>query len=97
MEPSAPVCPPGLREVPGVRLMYRYECGKCHRVDLPGMNGKMGPPLAGIGKRSNRAYLEESLRDPGRRVVRGYINGMPGFGQLSDPEMKELVDYLTTL
>lgn len=94
MEPKAPVCPPALLEVPGARLMYRYECGRCHTVALPGMDGKMGPPLKGL---RDRAYIEESLRFPGRRVVHGYINGMPSFNQLPAAEIKELVDYVTRL
>ena len=97
MQPRAPVCPPDLRGVAGVRLLYRYECGKCHTVPLPGMLGKMGPPLAGVGHRHDRAFLEESLREPGRRVAPGYINGMPSFAHLTSGEMKELVDYLSTL
>lgn len=93
-EPKAPICPPSLASVPGARLMYRYECGRCHKVALPGMEGKMGPPLRGI---RDRAYIEESLRYPGRRVVRGYINGMPSFNQLPAAEVKELVEYVYQL
>ncbi len=93
-EPKAPVCPPSLLSVPGVRLMYRYECGRCHKVALPGMEGKMGPPLGGL---RDRAYIEESLRYPGRRVARGYINGMPSFNQLPASEIKELVEYVYQL
>ena len=94
MEPKAPVCPPDLAKLPGARLMYRYECGRCHTVALPGMEGKMGPPLRGL---RDRAYIEESLRYPGRRVVHGYINGMPSFNELPALEIKELVDYVARL
>ncbi|MCW5866707.1 MAG: c-type cytochrome [Candidatus Eremiobacteraeota bacterium] len=94
MEPAAPVCPPSLSGVPGARLMYRYECGRCHRVALPGMEGTMGPPLRGL---RDRAYIEESLRYPGRRVVPGYINGMPSFNELPAAEIKELVEYVYQL
>ena len=93
-EPKAPVMPVGLAEVPGARLMYRYECGRCHKVALPGMDGKMGPPLRGL---RDRAYIEESLRFPGRRVKHGYINGMPSFNQLPAAEIKELVEYVYQL
>jgi len=97
MSPRPPVCPPELKEVRGVRLLYRYECGRCHRLDLPGMTGTMGPPLVGVGRRSGRAYLEESLREPGRKVVRGYVNGMPSYAQLPRDDLNELVEYLKTL
>ncbi len=93
-EPKAPVCPPSMVEVPGVRLLYRYECGRCHTVALPGMEGKMGPPLRGL---HDQAYIEESLRFPGRRVVHGYINGMPSFNELPAAEIKEIVEYVYQL
>lgn len=94
-QPPAPVCPPALQDVAGVRLLYRYECGRCHTVALPGMQGKLGPPLRGLSRR--REYLEQSLIDPGRIVVKGYINVMPSFADLPEAERKELVDYLLTL
>lgn len=97
MEPAAPVCPPSLSEVPGVRLIYRHECGRCHYLELPDCRGTMGPSLVGVGKRQSRAYLEESLKDPSRQVARGYLNAMPSFAGLSEAEIRELVDYLTTL
>lgn len=96
MEPPPPQAPGNLSEVQGVRLLYRYECGKCHRVSLPGMDGTMGPPLEGLSRHS-REYLEESLRVPGKVVVRGYINGMPSYDHLPKHEMEELLDYLLTL
>ena len=93
-EPKAPVMPASYAAVPGARLMYRYECGRCHKVALPGMDGKMGPPLRGL---RDRAYIEESLRFPGRRVKHGYINGMPSFNELPAAEIKELVEYVYQL
>jgi len=93
-EPKAPVCPPSMVGAPGVRLLYRYECGRCHTVALPGMEGKMGPPLRGL---RDRAYIEESLRFPGKRVVHGYINGMPSFNELPAAEIKEIVEYVYQL
>lgn len=97
MEPVAPVAPAELASVPGVRLVYRYECGRCHYLELPGCRGTMGPTLVGIGKRQPRAYLEESLKEPSRVVARGYLNGMPSFASLPSAELRELVDYLSTL
>lgn len=94
MEPAAPACPAELAGMPGARLLYRYECGRCHTVALPGMEGKMGPPLRGL---RDRAYIEESLRFPGKRVVHGYINGMPSFNELPAAEIKEIVEYVYQL
>ena len=96
-EPPAPIAPAHLTNVKGVRLLYRHECGRCHTVALPGMHGNLGPPLRGLAQRHDRAYLEQSLRDPGRVVVKGYINVMPSYAGLSASEERELVDYLLTL
>lgn len=94
-EPQAPVAPPAWRNVAGARLVYRLECGRCHRVTgLPGMDvGTLGPSLNGVGKRGE-AYLRQSLHDPGRIVVKGYLNVMPRYDQLSPAEERELLDYL---
>ena len=103
LEPKPPVAPPQMSRTPGVRLIYRYECGRCHRLaGVPGAEGTMGPVLDGIGKRagervagrSAREYLKESLEHPSKFVVPGYLNGMPSFAQLPPSEMTELLDYL---
>ena len=94
--PPIPVAPPELADVPGVRLLYRHECGRCHQVQLPGMHGKMGPPLKNLASRG-RGYLEQSLTDPGKVVVRGFVNAMPSYAHLPPAERQELVDYLMGL
>lgn len=96
MEPKPPAAPPELSRTPGVRLFYRYECGRCHTVErLPGCRGTMGPKLDGIGKRSQE-YLRESLREPQNVIVEGYLKTMPRY-DLNSAEMDELVGYLKTL
>ncbi|MFN8605907.1 MAG: cytochrome c [Vulcanimicrobiota bacterium] len=94
MEPPPPAMPADYAQVKGARLMYRYQCGRCHTVALPGMEGKMGPPLRGL---RDRAYIEESLRNPGKQVKHGYINAMPSFNQLPAAEITELVEYVSSL
>lgn len=106
MEPSAPQAPPELSRTPGVRLFYRYECGKCHTVvSLPGATGKMGPPLDHVGRTASqrrpgmsaRDYLKESLLKPQAYVVEGYLKTMPAFDRLPPAELDELVTYLESL
>lgn len=106
MEPPIPVAPPAFVNLPGPRLIYRYECGRCHTIAaLPGVSGHNGPPLDGVGQRalgrvpglSGRDYLRQCLREPGKVVVRGYLNVMPSFQHLSEAEIQELVDYLSRL
>jgi mono/diheme cytochrome c family protein len=93
-EPPAPVAPANLRGVPGVRLLYQFECGRCHRVDgLPGMDvATLGPPLR--IPYTDREYLRQSLHDPGRIVVKGYLNVMPRYDHLTVEQERELLDYL---
>ena len=103
LEPAAPVAPPELSRTPGVRLFYRHECGRCHTLArLPGARGTLGPNLEGVGERgksrirgrSGREYLQESLVEPGRFLVEGYLNGMPSYAGLPPAELDELVDFL---
>lgn len=103
MEPKAPEMPVQLSRTPGVRLFYRYECGRCHTLHaLPGAEGKMGPPLDHVGTLApgrrqgmkGHDYLMESLVDPQAFVVEGYLRTMPSFAHLSAGELNELVTYL---
>lgn len=99
-EPKPPVCPPELRHTPGVRLIYKLECGRCHQIKgLPGLDiGTLGPALTGIGSRApSRDYLRQSLHDPGRIVVKGFLNVMPRYDSLPAAEEEELLDYLESL
>ena len=106
LEPKAPQAPQQLSRSPGVRLFYRYECGRCHRLEsVPGAEGKMGPPLDHIGSiaatrrpgMAARDYLKESLLKPQDFVVEGYLRTMPAFDQLSSADLDELVSYLENL
>jgi putative heme-binding domain-containing protein len=46
------------------------ECVRCHRVG--DLGGEVGPRLDGIARRRDRAYLLESIRDPGSTIAEGY-------------------------
>jgi len=50
------------------------QCMRCHKFDTKGhtAGGDAGPNLAGIATRHERAYLLESLVDPGAVVTPGY-------------------------
>lgn len=68
----------------GRRIFYAHpaaQCVRCHAV--AGRGGGVAPDLAGIGARSTREELVQSLVDPGARIT-------PGYGtvslQLSDGE-----------
>lgn len=106
LEPKAPQGPLEESRSPGVRLFYRYECGRCHSLSrLTGALGKMGPPLDHIGTLAGQRrpgvtahdYLRESLVKPQAFVVEGYLKTMPAFDQLPAVELDELVVYLENL
>ncbi len=46
------------------------QCSRCHRVGVDG--GTVGPKLDGIGKRQPRAYLLESIVQPGAKLADGF-------------------------
>jgi putative heme-binding domain-containing protein len=45
-------------------------CLKCHR--LGGAGGRIGPDLAGIGRRFSRIHLLESILEPSRTIAPSY-------------------------
>ncbi len=81
-------------------------CEVCHRIGQPGTRA---PDLAGVGARaakrkpgmSAKAYLIESLLDPGAYVVEGYPNIMPKVDRppigLNRSEIWALVAFLESL
>jgi cytochrome c553 len=106
LEPKAPVASAEMSRTPGVRLIFRYECGKCHQIQaLPGINGKMGPSLDGLSTRAphrvvglkGEQYIRQSLCEPQAYTVEGYLKTMPSYAQLPPQELDELVVYLNGL
>ncbi|MBF0307121.1 MAG: c-type cytochrome [Alphaproteobacteria bacterium] len=86
----------------GRTVIARYECGACHRIPgIAGARGKVGPPLAGFGRRAmiagtlpNRPdALLPWLRDPPAQVAG---TAMPALG-LTEREAGDVAAYLYTL
>lgn len=97
--------------VDGQRIAERMGCTLCHSSDGATM-AKVGPtwkglfgttvPLAGGGvANADEAYLRESIREPGAKIVRGYERGdvaMPSYdGLLSETQIESLVLYIKNL
>lgn len=95
----------------GQRLAELMGCVACHSTDGSTL-GKSGPTWKGLfGRerefadgtqvRADDAYLREAIREPTRRVVRGFENsdtGMPSYeGVLTPEQIEALVRYLRNL
>jgi cytochrome c553 len=87
----------------GRELFFKNEiigCTRCHKVGDVG--GDVGPDLSDLAKRTDRAYILESLIDPNAKIAESYtqstISPMPPMQLLiSDDEIRDLVAYLSTL
>jgi cytochrome c1 len=83
-------------------LIGRYGCGACHQI--PGVDraeGRVGPPLIGIG---DRVYIAGKLHNSPENMARWIAdpqsivpgNAMPTM-QISAEEAVEIANYLETL
>jgi cytochrome c2 len=86
----------------GPALIHKYGCGACHTIEeLPGVKGKVGPPLTGIGE---RVYLAGQLPNTPRNMMRWIQDpqtiergtAMPDMG-VTDQDARDLAAYLYTL
>jgi putative membrane protein len=85
----------------GAAAVRRFGCGACHVVPgIPGAEGQVGPPLAGIG---GRAYIAGVLTNTPEHMVRWIVNprgvdsltAMPTLG-VTQGEAKDIAAYLYT-
>lgn len=97
--------PPATEPIPRGRQVYRaLDCGRCHLI--AGQGGRVGPELTHVGTVAEErrpsdpeGYLRESVSEPGRYVVPGFVDNMPrGVTQrLSQFDLDSLVAYLRSL
>jgi cytochrome c oxidase subunit 2 len=80
------------------------QCLSCHSVDGSAL---VGPTWQGLfGKTEeleggetvvvDEAYLAESIRDPGAKIVAGFPPAMPAF-DLSDQDVQDIIAYIKSL
>ena len=63
-----PAAPPAGDPMRGETLFFGTAgCSSCHIVN--GRGGRVGPELSTVGSARSRAYLVESVREPGRRLT----------------------------
>jgi ubiquinol-cytochrome c reductase cytochrome b subunit len=77
--------------VTGAMVYQANRCGACHQVN--GMGMRIGPPLNGLARRRDAAWVEQHFREP-QKLSPGTI--MPPY-RFTPAEMKALSAYLFTL
>lgn len=90
----------------GKALWDRFGCGTCHKSK----DTDQGPTLAGlVGSTrtlsnnskvvADRDYINESLRHPGRKLVKGWTETMPSYTKedLSEEQILQLYEYIRSL
>ena len=73
-QPAAPVTGDARR---GEALFFgtQQRCSACHIVN--GRGGRLGPELTMVGSARARAYIVESIREPGKRLTENGLGGWP--------------------
>ncbi|MEM7397041.1 MAG: cytochrome c, partial [Verrucomicrobiota bacterium] len=101
VEPRKKVTPTAER---GQTLVAKYACIACHSNEggigppFKGLMGSMVPLVGGSRIRADRAYIRESILEPGKKVRQGYQVAMGSYaGVLSEEDIEAMIMYLETL
>ena len=99
--PSSPPASPAATAVARGEAVYQaMGCAGCHTrpTVAPSLDGLMGaiiPIAANDSVTCDDAYLRESVLDPGKKVVAGYLSLMPSYAGHLDPEqLDDLLAYV---
>ena len=101
--PTPPLCPPGAPA--GCQTADQRGCLACHTTDGTAL---IGPTWKGLFGRTEElegggtvtvddAYLQESIKDPGAKVVKGFTTILMPPLTLSEDDVKAIIDYIKTL
>jgi cytochrome c1 len=91
--------------IKGKLLFAQFGCNTCHMnpntgkdyPDLRGLYGKTVRLSDGSTVKVDDAYLYESIKEPNKRIVKGYKPAMPSFKHLKDDQVKALIAYIKSL
>jgi uncharacterized membrane protein len=94
----------GAAAAEGGKLFVSQGCAACHQ---PG-SAQIAPNLHRVYNSSrlfsddtsaiaDEAYLRESIRQPHKRIVKGYAAAMPPYAHLTDGQVDQLLAYLKSL
>ena len=106
--PEAPPAAGGSGAAAGKKLTQEKGCAVCHSSD--GVKG-VGPTFKGLfgsavtvieaekekTLTADEAYIKQSIRDPASQVVKDFPNVMPAQKELTEDEVRALVDYIKSL
>lgn len=93
------------KQRPGASLYQNQGCHVCHSID--GSKG-LGPTFKGLygsrrtfsnhpDTRATETYLRNSIRHPGKRVVKSYPANMPSYDHLSKKQVNRLIQFIKSL
>jgi nitric oxide reductase subunit C len=77
---------------PGEAIYKAQGCSACHTI--AGVGGKVGPELSSVGKKRDKEWIEQQIRDPKSHNPQSI---MPGFSKLSGKDLDDLAAYLAGL
>jgi mono/diheme cytochrome c family protein len=80
----------------GEQVFTSEGCGGCHTLEAASSSAAVGPDLDEALADTSRAFIRESILEPGRRVEPGFADVMPkDYDQrLSARQLDQLVDFL---
>ena len=87
-------------DLDGPALFKKYQCQTCHSVESE--QKMIGPSLHDVGSRLSREEIRTSILEPNETIAEGYqpqvmsatLEAAGFFDQVTDAEVKVLVDYL---
>lgn len=87
------------------KTIYETQCKACHSVDGSKGTGPTWQNLFGLtGHKTSAgpidvddAYVVESIRNPGAKIVDGFGNNMAAFPNLSDREVRGIIEFMKTI
>ncbi|MFK7789678.1 MAG: c-type cytochrome, partial [Phycisphaeraceae bacterium] len=97
-DPSTPLIKIG-------ETIWETQCKACHSVDGKAGTGPSWQNLYGdTGHKTSAgpvdvddAYIKESIRNPGAKIVDGYGNNMAAFPNLSERELVGIIEYMKSV
>jgi cytochrome c oxidase subunit 2 len=91
----------------GQRLSQQFGCNACHSTDGsvlvgPSWKGVYGHEVTlqdGTTVLADETYLEESIREPGVKIVQGFANLMPPevANDMTDEQIQDVIEFIKSL